>query len=177
MKKKIIPIVALVLVLSMVMSVNAFAAAEPVDDVTLINNILNEGCAEVNAKVGEYAELSNDGRKGDTWFVTVAIKDPTVKGLDVYSGIINTLVDKLNEHSNELTSFAPLDDPEAAITLDGSEVNGNQVINFILALGLKNAAGGAYGPNDPIGDLVDQGFVAVITTKAGVDYYWDVYFA
>lgn len=175
MKKKIIPIVALVLTLSMVMSVSAFAA-ESVDDIALIEDILNDGCKEVNALIGKYAMLINEGEEGGTWSVQVKIIDQTTSGSTVYRDILDTLVAKLNEHSGELKSFAPANDPEAAITLNGDPVEDSQVVKFVLALGLTNKEGEPFSPSMPIGELIGDSFIAVITTQSGAQYYWDVYF-
>lgn len=177
MKKKIIPIVALVLALSMALSVPAFAAVGPDEEIDLIDSILTEGSYIVSEEIGEYATLSPSYRNNGVWDITVNIKDPNVAGRDVYYDIIEILVDLLNSHSNELESIAPRNDPTAAITLSGAPVSNGQIVDFVLALGLTNEAGEPFTPDTPIGDLVGQGFMAVIVGRSGAEYYWVVHFA
>lgn len=176
MKRKVLSIVAIALVLSMALSVSAFASVGPEEEINMITNILLEGCAEVNEKIGGYANLSLVNQESDTWDILVSIEQTGKPGRDVYYDIIETLIDRLNAHSNELKSIAPRDDPAAAITLSGSTVSGVQIVDFVNALGLKDAEGKPFTPDTPIGDLVGQRFTAVINAKSGAKYYWVVLF-
>lgn len=178
MTKKLTSIIALVLVFSLVLSVPAFAAEEPVDDVTLITNILNEGIAAVNANIGAYARLINTGRVERTWNVNVIIIDGTVTGLTVYEGVIPPLIERLNAHSNELTRVVPAKDPDAAIELSGSQIESGDIVRFVLGLGLhaENPDVG-FGPSTPISALRGQYFDMLIYTKTDlVPYTWHVAF-
>ena len=178
MKKRIVPILALLLALTMSLSVPAFAAEEPVDDITLINNILNEGIAAVNANVGAYARLINTGRVERTWNVNVIIIDGTVTGLTVYEGVIPPLIDRLNAHSNELTRVVPAKDPDAAIELSGSQIESGDIVRFVLGLGLHaEDPDVGFGPSTPISALRGQSFDMLIYKKSDeVPYTWHVAF-
>ncbi len=168
-------LLALVMMLAFVQSV-ALASVGPDEEIDMITNILLEGCAEVNEKIGEYATLSLVDQEYDTWDILVSIEQTGKPGRDVYYDIIQTLIDRLNAHSGELMSIAPRNDPTAAITLNGSEVSGIQIVDFVNALGLKNAEGNPFTPDTPIGDLVGQRFIAVINARSGAEYYWVVRF-
>lgn len=180
MKKKIISMIALVLALSMALSVSAFAAEgdDPVDDVTLINNILNEGITAVNANIGKYARLINAGRTDRTWNVNVIIIDGEITGLTVYEDVIPTLIGRLNAHSKELASVVPNNDSSAAIELSGAEIQNSQIIRFVLALGLhaENPDEG-FGPSTPISALRGQSFdMLIYAIDDPVPYIWHVAF-
>lgn len=181
MNKKIISMIALVLVLSMGMSVCAFAAEgdigpAPSDLIDKINEILDAGCEAVNSKIGEYAELINEGTNGTTWQVGVYISNGDITGIAVYNDMVEVLIDTLNKRGNGLTQIAPEDAPEAAIPLNGSTVEAGQIVNFVLALGLTDGEGGAFGPNTPIGALNGQHFNAVLSTTDGYSFIWRVSF-
>lgn len=174
MNKKIISMIALVLVLSMGMSVCALAAR---NDESLINTILDNAEPVINDLMRDYAELSythNDGT--DRWNITIKIKDGEVTGIRVYEDIVDELINQLNGYPEDLKEISP-NYPGApySIPLNGEEITTGQIVQFVLALGLKDGDN-AFGPDSPISALIGHGFTAYITGVDDQVYEWVVRF-
>ena len=166
--------------MSMMFALPAFAAepVDPVDDVTLINNILNEGITAVNQNIKEYAMLVNMGRSDRTWTVNTIIIKGDVTGLTVYQGVIPPLIEKLNAHSKELARVAPAKNPDAAIELSGAEIQSGQIVRFVLGLGLHaEDPEVGFGPDTPISALHGQSFdMLIYAINDPEPYVWHVAF-
>ena len=173
MKKRIVPIIALLLALTISLSVSAFAAKA---DEQLINQILEDASERINELMDGYAELSFVQSASNRWRIDIKVINGNVEGITVYNDIVDELINQLNGYPDDLSEISP-NKPGAdhSIPLTGEEITTGQIVQFVMALGLKDGDN-AFGPSSLIGALVGQSFTAYITGTDDQVYEWNVYF-
>ena len=167
--------VLMVVLLTLTMIPAAYAAEmEPA-----IGEILAEGCDAVNAVIDEnggYAYLESSDINETSWNLNVYVYDGTVTGRTVYEDIVQTLVEVMNKHSNEVYSLSPgYVGAEGTIIMNGSEITSSQIVQFVLALELEDGDH-IFGPDSTLSVLDGQSFTAIVTTVGGKNYEWIVHF-
>ena len=139
---------------------------EPLDIVDL-NNMINDWGVRFNAEMGSYAEISNDGREGDTWFITFAITDPDAPYTTFIQMFFRTLYQGVNEYRKGIASIAPMNNPKVYFTPQNL---GSDEYEFKFTMAVFERI------PTKLSEIVNKGFILTVTDGVGVDYYLDIYF-
>lgn len=128
-----------------------------------MDSIISEGVEAVNSVNGfDYAKLFLNK---DTNTVTVAIKDSTKTVNSVYTDIVSTLVNKLNENANFVKNISTGSDNILKIT--GNPADLTDVKTFVENSGLIGANGDTISGTDTISCLNNKSFDIAIEDVFG----------
>ncbi|MEG2420771.1 MAG: hypothetical protein RSB55_04415, partial [Oscillospiraceae bacterium] len=142
---------------------------------TVIDEIIAGGITNVNTKIsqnGAYATLSTLGTNNENNKVTVTITKGTELVSKVGTDIVQILIDALKANSNQVSTLTA-----GTATLTPGTADATAIQAFVVASGLKNAAGSApISATDAISDLNGQTLTVTVNTVYNDHYAYAVKF-
>jgi uncharacterized repeat protein (TIGR02543 family) len=125
-----------------------------------------------NKTIGPYATLGDLGTGADNNKVTVSMTNWDATVATVYTDIIQTLLNALNDHAEYLTSIST---GSASLAI-GETVDADAIVAFVKASGLVDQGNDAVTAKTVIGELNDRTLKATVKTVTGDEYTYEVTF-